>query len=108
MNDGFGFCMVERPCEFRSIAQLRLDETGALIHGGSMSLGQIVVDCHRMAGVEQLLHANRPDIPRPSSDKNIHGSKLSMKCSICKVGDSEGHAREESAGEPDALQTLRA
>ena len=41
-----------------------VDKLRARIHGGAMPFGEIVENGDVMAGVEQFLNANRPDVSR--------------------------------------------
>ena len=48
------------------------NEAGAAIHSRAMALAQIVINCHRVACIQQLFGANRTNIPCPTSNENVH------------------------------------
>ena|SRR5437879_2064041 len=50
-----------------------------------MSFRKIVINCHPVPGIEQLLGANRPNIPSAARDENIHGGNV-MADSTCLNG----------------------
>src|SRR6266446_2345269 len=50
-----------------------------------MTLGQVVINRHPMAGIEQLLNTNRADVARASGHKHIHGRNLSWNTSFAKL-----------------------
>jgi hypothetical protein len=73
VNDHFGARALEGVAEAGFIAEAGMNENRAVIDGGTVPFGKIVVDRHGVAGLEQFLHTNGADIACPAGDQHVHG-----------------------------------